>query len=481
MSFLLSDVEHRGTERVTAALYKMSDPHSRHEWIVRIFDEYRYLIQAPSQFWLDYVLSKHTLRLENRDIPIQEWDPSYAQGMRMIPIWIRVRGFPMMLWQTKEFEALLEDFGAILLDQDPATVNYWIMFKDASGHVSRYDILFKIENERPGSYFNPKRPRTEGGGSWQPKSKGPGPKPPPGPRHSSSRSDPSAPSSSETSQAPPSTHDLSGLSAPLISPPILVQPPVVLVNQPTSSSEINPTSPVISELLVQTSDQPSGPAVPVKIPTPLSTHPVILTPSEPEVLMVPAQGQSSFPLNPQQDLNSTSTLDQMLIDGDTASPDEPGDFSEDESFDEVLQEIEVQRAVTGSSPHVLVTTISALGTNTIRKSARLLKIQGLNTTVMSMAMKRAREKHLEEQPTKGNPLLDAFPFTRLTNAEIASLFQVYKITLGHSESQRDFIIGNMRSVPRPSFEDILRQAFDLTREVDTSVMLGTDLGLSCVV
>ena len=59
----------------------------------------------------------------------------------------------MILWQTGEFEKLIEDFGAILLDQDPATVNYWdwcfarlkigicdeshwIMYKDASGHVS---------------------------------------------------------------------------------------------------------------------------------------------------------------------------------------------------------------------------------------------------------------------------------------------------------------------------------------------------------
>lgn len=114
-------------------------------------------------------------------------------------------------------------------------------------------------------------------------------------------------------------------------------------------------------------------------------------------------------------------------------------------------------------------------------SMRLLKIQGLNTSVLSMAMKRAREKHLEEAPVKGNPLLDAFPFTRLTNAEVASLFEVYHISLGHSESQRDFVINNMRACPRPSFEDILHQALALTKESDHSVMLDSELGVSCSV
>ncbi|KAF3325448.1 Zinc finger CCHC domain-containing protein 3 [Carex littledalei] len=70
MSFLLTDVERWGPERITAALYRMSDPQSRHQWIVRVFDDFRYLILASSQFWLDSVLPKRTLRLENRDIPI---------------------------------------------------------------------------------------------------------------------------------------------------------------------------------------------------------------------------------------------------------------------------------------------------------------------------------------------------------------------------------------------------------------------------
>lgn len=113
---------------------------------------------------------------------------------------------------------MIEDFGAILLDQDPATVNYWdwcfarlkigicdeshwIMYKDASGHVSRYDILFEIEHDRVGSYFNPSRPRSEGG-TWTQKS-GSGTRLPSGPRSTSSGQAKSAPSFSSTTQAPP--------------------------------------------------------------------------------------------------------------------------------------------------------------------------------------------------------------------------------------------------------------------------------------
>lgn len=78
LSFLLNDIERWGSESITVALYKMSYPQSRYQWIVRYFDNYRYLILASSQFWLDSVLPKHTLKLENRDILIQEWDPNYA-------------------------------------------------------------------------------------------------------------------------------------------------------------------------------------------------------------------------------------------------------------------------------------------------------------------------------------------------------------------------------------------------------------------
>lgn len=274
MSLLLSDVERWGPERVTAALYKMSGPQSQHEWVVRVFDDYRYLILAPSQYWLDSVLPQHTLRLENRDIPIQEWDPSYAQGMRMIPIWIKVRGFPMMLWQTHEFEKLVEDFGAILLDQDPATENYrdwraarlkigicdpkllpeshWIMFKDASGHVSRYDILFEIERAGVGSYFNPKRPRSEGG-AWKPRPSGSGDQPPfrSGPGSTSSGPAPSSQSETTRDNIPPSSQQTL-LSDPVPKPPVVLPPQSPLAAVTTPVLPINNTSSDVAPTLTPT-------------------------------------------------------------------------------------------------------------------------------------------------------------------------------------------------------------------------------------
>lgn len=161
-------------------------------------------------------------------------------------------------------------------------------------------------------------------------------------------------------------------------------------------------------------------------------------------------------------------------------------YSEGESFEEVLKEIESHRTanqplVGVSSPTHSVAVLSVPSPTQVRKSMRLLKIQGLNTSVLSMAMKRAREKHLEEVPLKGNSLLDAFPFNRLPNADIAALFDVYKITLGNSDTQRDFIIETMRNSPRSSFEVVITQALALTKESSHSVLLDTNMGITCLV
>lgn len=78
-------------------------------------------------------------------------------------------------------------------------------------------------------------------------------------------------------------------------------------------------------------------------------------------------------------------------------------------------------------------------------------------------------------------MLASFPFTRLTNSEVASLFEVYRISLGHSETQRDFVISHMCACPRPSFEDILHQALAMTKETEHYVMIDYALGVSCCV
>lgn len=173
-----------------------------------------------------------------------------------------------------------------------------------------------------------------------------------------------------------------------------------------------------------------------------------------------------------------SDSDQILNNADGSDA-----LSEGDAFEAVLSEIDNTRTsdlglTDGFSPHP-ITVVNMPGPTITRKSTRLLKVQGFNMSVLSMAMKRAREKHLEEEPTKGNPLLAAFPFTRLTNSEIADLFGVYKISLGTSESQRDFIISHMQSSPRSSFEQILEQALSLIKDTTHSVVVDSDLGITC--
>ena len=157
-------------------------------------------------------------------------------------------------------------------------------------------------------------------------------------------------------------------------------------------------------------------------------------------------------------------------------------LNENADFDDVLSEIDSTRSVelANSEPPNSNAPVSVINLQGPRKSTRLLKVQGLNTSILRLAMKRAREKHLEETPAKGNPLIDAFPFNRLTSSEIVSLFEVYRISLGQTEAQREFVISNMRTCPRPSFENIIHQALQLTKDSDI-VIVDSDLGLSCCV
>lgn len=55
-----------------------------HNWIVRTFDERRYLIEAPSQQWLESMVMRRKLHLENVDLFVQGWDPIYDEGARTI-------------------------------------------------------------------------------------------------------------------------------------------------------------------------------------------------------------------------------------------------------------------------------------------------------------------------------------------------------------------------------------------------------------
>lgn len=92
-SFFLDDPHGWGADKIEGIL--RSHHHlCQFEWKVRIFEDTRYLIEAPNARWLDQTLENGFLRLENKDFPVSIWDPGFIEGLKLISVWIKVRVFP---------------------------------------------------------------------------------------------------------------------------------------------------------------------------------------------------------------------------------------------------------------------------------------------------------------------------------------------------------------------------------------------------
>lgn len=116
LSFLIDDIAGWGPEKVERVLRFCYPPFL---WVVQVFDEFVYLVQAPSDDWVASATRKKWLRLEDIQFPILKWDPSFDAGNRLHSVWIRIRGFPMNLWTWIEFANIVGPFGAVVLELDP--------------------------------------------------------------------------------------------------------------------------------------------------------------------------------------------------------------------------------------------------------------------------------------------------------------------------------------------------------------------------
>lgn len=103
-SVFLTDSHGWGHIRIEQALQKLV---RHHTWIARRFEDSRYLIEAPSPHWLESTLGRGSIILDNIFFKVTPWDPCYTEGLRMIPYWIRITGFPMKFWQWEELKRCL--------------------------------------------------------------------------------------------------------------------------------------------------------------------------------------------------------------------------------------------------------------------------------------------------------------------------------------------------------------------------------------
>jgi Domain of unknown function (DUF4283) len=104
------------------------------------------------------------------DLPVQRWDPTIDEGLRLCPVWVLVWGFPMKLWYFYEFAHLFEPYGQVLA-LDSVTADHidfrvarvcvglcdnrdlpallWMLYCDQSGFWSHFDVSLEIEQPPP--------------------------------------------------------------------------------------------------------------------------------------------------------------------------------------------------------------------------------------------------------------------------------------------------------------------------------------------
>lgn len=146
-------------------------------WFASKFDDHHFLIEAPTPQWLEATLARGHVLLDNIQFKASPWDPCYCEGLRMIPQWVKVRGFLAKFWNWDEFEKIFTDFGVTVLELDPTTrmkhdrqvarlrlgmcdpmllpATHWVMHRDAGGYLSRFDLIFELE-----------QPKNAGPGAW---------------------------------------------------------------------------------------------------------------------------------------------------------------------------------------------------------------------------------------------------------------------------------------------------------------------------
>lgn len=83
-----------------------------------------------------------------------------------------------------------------------------------------------------------------------------------------------------------------------------------------------------------------------------------------------------------------------------------------------------------------------------RRSLRVIT-QGEPASTMTKAVKR---KGVNHATPAGIPLINNFPYSRLTLDQIDALFQVYQINLGDTVEDRQLMIAMIQTIDRPQFE-----------------------------
>ncbi|KAF3325408.1 hypothetical protein FCM35_KLT10479 [Carex littledalei] len=126
-SFILDDVAGWGPEQVERVLHRLFD---QYKWRVAVFDEFRYLIKAPSMAWKQATAKRGSLTLDGIQFPVIGWDPSLNEATR----------------NRYDYRFARVRVGAC----DPAffTEKHWMLVRNIAGYVSSFDLDIEVEIEQ---------------------------------------------------------------------------------------------------------------------------------------------------------------------------------------------------------------------------------------------------------------------------------------------------------------------------------------------
>lgn len=83
--------------------------------------------------------------------------------------------------------------------------------------------------------------------------------------------------------------------------------------------------------------------------------------------------------------------------------------------------------------------------------------------MLARATDRVHNRYNLRSASRGNSLLNNFPYNRLTSDEIVALFQAYHITLGCGAVTAVEIIQALQQLDRQQFDSLIMQAFSVLK------------------
>lgn len=110
----------------------------------------------------------------------------------------------------------------------------------------------------------------------------------------------------------------------------------------------------------------------------------------------------------------------------------------------------------------------------LRRSVRIRAQSNPDASIVEKAQEIVAARYNLRGSTRGILLLSCFPYSRLTEEEIAELFRAYHIRLGVNDLNTTQVVQAIRMLDRKQFEDLLRQVFESLRSHNSDYCLILD-------